>query len=329
MASATDYVDNITVDPTTFSCGYFGNSEICGGFTAFTDGPRIFNASDQVTENVTFSSPLSVPGSTSSNTIYVGLPDYLTLPAGPPGAGPNIATITTTLLGYSGSPVPIGDPTYTYTPAAGSNHEYIGVGGFCCGYGEPNNGYSATGIDVNFAIGYSDPYAVYGTSYGFSVVLPATPQLISNIQGGTPGHPAILPAGQVGQVSVDLATQGQQDYYGFNWDGGLFQATGSVADAPSDGSYGYQLLGANGDVIDGATLDNSDGFSATLSDVLSAGFYEIGLTDNTVGDPLATIHFDTPVAGVPEPATWAMMLAGMFGVGGALRYARRREPVKA
>ena len=35
------------------------------------------------------------------------------------------------------------------------------------------------------------------------------------------------------------------------------------------------------------------------------------------------------ISAAPEPATWAMMLAGMFGIGGALRHARRREPVAA
>jgi hypothetical protein len=35
--------------------------------------------------------------------------------------------------------------------------------------------------------------------------------------------------------------------------------------------------------------------------------------------------FATAVGGVPEPATWAMLLIGFFGVGTALRLARRKQ----
>ena len=32
------------------------------------------------------------------------------------------------------------------------------------------------------------------------------------------------------------------------------------------------------------------------------------------------------VAAVPEPATWAMMLTGFLGIGGAIRYRKRKQP---
>ena len=35
--------------------------------------------------------------------------------------------------------------------------------------------------------------------------------------------------------------------------------------------------------------------------------------------------FDTGTPGVPEPSTWAMLLVGFFGIGGALRSVKRRE----
>jgi hypothetical protein len=37
----------------------------------------------------------------------------------------------------------------------------------------------------------------------------------------------------------------------------------------------------------------------------------------------------TSVAAVPEPATWAMMLVGFFGIGATLRHQRRRRPILA
>ena len=35
--------------------------------------------------------------------------------------------------------------------------------------------------------------------------------------------------------------------------------------------------------------------------------------------------FDTGTPAVPEPSTWAMLLVGFFGIGGALRSVKRRE----
>lgn len=40
-------------------------------------------------------------------------------------------------------------------------------------------------------------------------------------------------------------------------------------------------------------------------------------------------EFSGPVSGIPEPATWAMMLLGFFGLGAALRGVRRRQALAA
>jgi hypothetical protein len=59
--------------------------------------------------------------------------------------------------------------------------------------------------------------------------------------------------------------------------------------------------------------------------VLGAGVHTLTLTGNVTAGPTAsysgTMNFD--VAGVPEPATWAMMLVGFGGIGMALRRKRR------
>lgn len=54
----------------------------------------------------------------------------------------------------------------------------------------------------------------------------------------------------------------------------------------------------------------------------------IAFTNGTVGDNYAGLD-DVSLTAVPEPATWAMMIGGFFGVGGALRQSRRRAAVAA
>jgi hypothetical protein len=60
-------------------------------------------------------------------------------------------------------------------------------------------------------------------------------------------------------------------------------------------------------------LNFDNDFTGTLSQMLAAGRYQIGLSTDSPFDPAFTIAFATPVAGVPEPASWAMMIFG-FGI---------------
>ena len=56
--------------------------------------------------------------------------------------------------------------------------------------------------------------------------------------------------------------------------------------------------------------------ATTFSGSLYAGTYTLWLYD---GDEGASYSFDAVFAGVPEPATWAMMIAGLGLTGAALR----------
>jgi hypothetical protein len=56
----------------------------------------------------------------------------------------------------------------------------------------------------------------------------------------------------------------------------------------------------------------------STSDMITFTGSDPNLVDETTGFDELT------VAAVPEPATWAMMLMGVFGAGGAMRLARRR-----
>jgi hypothetical protein len=62
------------------------------------------------------------------------------------------------------------------------------------------------------------------------------------------------------------------------------------------------------------------------------GKWEILEADGSISDVILTFNvgntaflefFSDPIAGIPEPATWAMMLAGLFGLGAMLRANRR------
>ncbi|MDB5453794.1 MAG: hypothetical protein JWO33_2372, partial [Caulobacteraceae bacterium] len=75
------------------------------------------------------------------------------------------------------------------------------------------------------------------------------------------------------------------------------------------------------------TLRNTLGFTADLA----AGEHTISLQATRLFNPARGVtseYFDNvslDVAAVPEPATWAMMIAGFGMIGGAMRH-RRRTP---
>jgi hypothetical protein len=105
--------------------------------------------------------------------------------------------------------------------------------------------------------------------------------------------------------------------YAFNIDvnyvGGGTQTFSAVA--PSFGKY--DIWAQNDEVISSIRI-----YGLT-------GEYSGGQASGLTFDDIRHISFDTAVAGVPEPATWAMLLFGVFSVGAALRLARRQAPLGA
>jgi hypothetical protein len=95
---------------------------------------------------------------------------------------------------------------------------------------------------------------------------------------------------------------------------------------------------------DGVEL-NIDGIGIVLSDpgptsatespftvnASKAGFYKFELAYGECCGGPATVLFNVNggPAGIPEPATWAMMLVGFGGMGAAMRSARRKQAVVA
>ena len=101
------------------------------------------------------------------------------------------------------------------------------------------------------------------------------------------------------------------------------------------------------DLTAGGVPWNAAGFSSsTTSLTIPAGTFTVGhdyvfqlIFDDLARDPNATVANDyrsdvrtvgyfTVSAAVPEPATWAMMIGGMFMAGGALRRRRRLEALR-
>jgi hypothetical protein len=94
------------------------------------------------------------------------------------------------------------------------------------------------------------------------------------------------------------------------------------------------LTGSIPNVLDGGDFDNftrlhafsiSSGFVAGLNTldfvILDTGPPSAMRVDDLAGTANAVIP--TPTIAVPEPASWALMLVGFFGLGGALRTRRR------
>ena len=121
-------------------------------------------------------------------------------------------------------------------------------------------------------------------------------------------------------VQVQLLTNGVTDNLGGNGTATLTPLTGSgsvqnvgcggscavVFNLPSPGSGQWQLW----------ELRYNDQF-------VNSGFVGIGLADLNATNNTA-VNFDIAAPGVPEPATWGMMLLGFVGLGFAFRQSRRK-----
>jgi hypothetical protein len=318
-AWATDYSDDYTVDPSTFNCGYFGSTAICAAKSTFSDGPRSLQVGDHLSETVTYTKRVVVPGSKGLSVLTLVLYDQNLAP-GVVTIGPDVATSYATVYGSS--------PTYHRIPGPftiGINDGYWGGALF---YNQES--FSATGLNVHSTIDAADPTPMEGAIYGWSAELPATPQLISGMQGGTVDHPAILPSGLVGQISSNISGgSSDSQFYTFDWKGGLFQTKGTIVGANPLADFHFELLfpGGGTPIVD-QVLDQSNGFSSLMSFAnLGKGQYEIGMFTDSPYDPGFTIHFNTPAGSVPESSTWALLIAGIAGCGVPLR--RRRADRKA
>lgn len=143
-------------------------------------------------------------------------------------------------------------------------------------------------------------------------------------------------ASPLGPFSVDLSYQGS-----FGWH---LPTPEELAMAPGALQFIYEganvplggvdpLSGANWQFVSG-TLDGSAALATPyFSDSYlhgdwcngqgsACGFGELAWNGNSVNETLVV----RSVGAVPEPATWAMMLMGIGGMGAAMRRSRRKAP---
>jgi len=323
-AQATDYDYNFVYNDTGLSCGSFGLSVICGE-SALIPTPVQAQVGDHFKINVTSADgPIVVPGSQTESLLYVSAFDAQAT-NGPGAPGPSLTTYQMTPQGFSspGQPAPIVGPFQQ-----SRTNDYIGFVGYCCGFGLPDPGFSLTGVQADLQVDAVDPRATVGVSVGYIYNLSQLPSSFHDIPGGTEDSPVLLPVGYISQITGSISGDGPEDqFYNFNWQGGLFQVDAKILGADPNSIFTFELRSANGQFLRNISLSSLNNFQLNFGQSLAAGSYIIGLKGTAGLDPDFSLDFMTPVSstqGIPEPATWALLLAGFGGVGAALRRSRRR-----
>ena len=162
-ASATTYVFNETVSPSDLVClPITAKTQCAESLPVATPIAAAVGAVYDI--DVTFSSPLTVPGSNSQNLVFSDVFDSATPTGGGPGA--DDATSTLNMIGYSGpiAPILVGATLDNFA-------EYLAIGGFVGG----NGPFSLTGFNSSIRIDNTDTNLLTGINFGFvSVPEPAT-----------------------------------------------------------------------------------------------------------------------------------------------------------
>jgi hypothetical protein len=144
--------------------------------------------------------------------------------------------------------------------------------------------------------------------------------------GGTNFNQGARWAPQTGGTGVEGASPVYIDDVSINSGAGNLQIVGidQIADTPEDTELKvtYQLTGSSitAGVFDGLSLGCLDGVSCDWANTSSVSFdlpTNVTLTS-------ASGDFLTAAGGVPEPASWAMMIVGMGALGAGLRKKRGR-----
>ena len=185
----------------------------------------------------------------------------------------------------------------------------------------------------NFLLAATLAAAVSASGASASVIT----DIYSGHSNGGSGTPFTGLVGSLSTAGVTFATD-----TGFNWHpfglGDFGSDSHGTLTAASAGTYTFSLNSDDGSkaFIDGVlVLDDSNAhgpFTVTNTVGLSAGAHTFEVQFFECCGGASGVDFTTPEGitlggGVPEPASWALMLVGFGGLGAALRHRRRRLAV--
>ena len=311
-AAAATLNYNIAFDPAKLECGSFGLRVVCAQGQAVA--PVKTFAGDTINIHLSSAQPIVVPGSTDNSLVFLDAYDA-TATLGNGGPGPNKANFSMTAQGLSGKPITFSSGVFS------RGYDYLAVLGNCCG--AANTGFSITGADAILQVVNANLKDIVGVSAGYAYSLSELPTTYNDLVGGTANSPLILPLGYISQINGVIGGAGPKDqFYNFNWNGGLFQSQGNVLGAALTDTFAYELFDASNTKLESVWLNNANGFTQLMTRNLAAGRYTIGLAANAPIDPAFMLKFLTPIGSVPEPSTWTMMILGFGAIGVNLR--RRR-----
>ncbi len=168
----------------------------------------------------------------------------------------------------------------------------------------------AIGNDTN-----GPEYVITVTNTGTTVALQTPDQ--GPYDGSDDTYIGVLNDSSKTLSSLNLSST--NDIFGFDGDG-IDTFAGSTGNTTDTTGYGGPL-GVFSNIVIGPTETGTISFLGGVAPGASTYF--------SLEEALTSANGITVTAGgVPEPATWAMMLAGLFGLGAVLR-GRRREQVLA
>lgn len=190
-------------------------------------------------------------------------------------------------------------------PAPGTNYDgLLVIDGVAFGERFAGQSVTANGVFDQLGGAPTGPLTLLPGEAGHNVMVftsPAGP-VLSGL--GTLGYPA---ADAIGEGAFSILFPTLQSEFGLRLTGG------------NGGNAFISFFGSDGTVLGSTTLTNlpllsSFGFTSASADIRGVSFWNADVT----GVGLAGIRFNVPT-GVPEPATWLMMLIGFGAIGIALR----------
>ena len=166
-------------------------------------------------------------------------------------------------------------------------------------------GTTVTGVNASFAQGFSfaplalSPSGTIDVAFFNPGVSAASNSLLSQ-----PGNAAPLAALLAGNIANSIT----------------FTAGSAAGGAVTISGYD-----AAGNLTGSTLLNFLDGYNVyTIGGIGNFAGVQFSNTDDPAGVRYMNISYETVDAAIPEPATWAMLIAGFMMTGGAMRSAQRR-----